>query len=548
MNGYVQLKEDSPNRAQWHRRHAGVLCCCILSIGVVVFSQMHWTPMLQVQTAGKDQEEVVNVISTMRVDAGNGKQQYGRPPRFRVPTQGPATVAHAAGKAAIAASTAAVAAPTAPAAAPTAFGEISKDPRKKEGWGRKMGLSQPEYFSHIDSPGDLAQAPPFSLKELQQSVPKHLWEKNGWRSMGYFARDILQVVALGVAATKAAALMPAWAAAITVWPLYGILQGLVFWGLFCVGHDCGHQSFSKSKRLNDIVGNVVHSFILVPYHQWRISHRKHHSNHGHVENDESWTPISKSTYDELEEPVKAARFSCPVPLLLFPLYLFRGAPGKSGSHYDPDNTRLFQPSEKKLVIESNICNLSMVGILTLCTVKFGFLAVLKYYFAPWLVYVALLDAVTYLHHHGHHDESHPMPWYRGEEWSYLRGGLTCLDRDYGILNNLQHDIGTHVVHHLFPQMPHYNLVEATQHMKKVLGPYYRQPEPCPGPKLFGGYTNGGISLGLPTHLLGPLFRSFRDDRYVADEGNVLFYQAPHRPNSTKFSSERTTWLEHTCDA
>ena len=33
--------------------------------------------------------------------------------------------------------------------------------------------------------------------------------------------------------------------------------------------------------------------IMVPYHGWRISHRTHHANHGHIENDESWTPTPK---------------------------------------------------------------------------------------------------------------------------------------------------------------------------------------------------------------------------------------------------------------
>jgi fatty acid desaturase len=46
-----------------------------------------------------------------------------------------------------------------------------------------------------------------------------------------------------------------------------------------------------------------------------------------------------------------------------------------------------------------------------------------------------------------------------QEWSYLRGGLSTLDRDYGIFNNIHHDIGTHVVHHLFPQIPHYKLIQ-----------------------------------------------------------------------------------------
>ncbi len=61
----------------------------------------------------------------------------------------------------------------------------------------------------------------------------------------------------------------------------------------------GHQSFSNSRDLNDLVGNIVHSSILVPYHGWRISHRTHHANHGHIENDESWHPVTKSLFDKM---------------------------------------------------------------------------------------------------------------------------------------------------------------------------------------------------------------------------------------------------------
>ncbi|TQD76001.1 hypothetical protein C1H46_038488 [Malus baccata] len=97
-------------------------------------------------------------------------------------------------------------------------------------------------------------------------------------------------------------------------------------------------------------------------------------------------------------------------------------------------------------------------------------------------------------------------WY---EWSYLRGGLTTIDRDYGWINNIHHDIGTHVIHHLFPQIPHYNLIEATEAAKPVLGKYYREPKKS-GP--------------LPLHLLGVLVRSFKQDHYVSDTGDVVYYQ------------------------
>ena len=34
-------------------------------------------------------------------------------------------------------------------------------------------------------------------------------------------------------------------------------------------------------------------------------------------------------------------------------------------------------------------------------------------------------------HQGPADPADKLPWYRGAEWSFLRGGLTALDRDYG---------------------------------------------------------------------------------------------------------------------
>ena len=133
------------------------------------------------------------------------------------------------------------------------------------------------------------------------------------------------------------------------------------------------------------------------------------------------------------------------------------SPGKNGSHFLPSSD-LFSPKERADVMLSTTCCCVMLASLLAMACAFGPLQLLKLYGVPYLVFVMWLDLVTYLHHHGSSEQQ--LPWYRGEEWSYLRGGLTTVDRDYGWINNIHHDIGTHVIHHLFPQIPHYHLVEA----------------------------------------------------------------------------------------
>ena len=46
------------------------------------------------------------------------------------------------------------------------------------------------------------------------------------------------------------------------------LQGAVCTGLWVIAHECGHQAFSKYQTVNDAVGIVLHSSLLVPYFSW----------------------------------------------------------------------------------------------------------------------------------------------------------------------------------------------------------------------------------------------------------------------------------------
>ena len=54
-----------------------------------------------------------------------------------------------------------------------------------------------------------------------------------------------------------------------------------------------------------------------------------------------------------------------------------------------------------------------LAILAAATVAVGPLAMFNLYVVPYWINVVWLDIVTYLHHHGPHDETERMPWYRG---------------------------------------------------------------------------------------------------------------------------------------
>ncbi|PKI61069.1 hypothetical protein CRG98_018514 [Punica granatum] len=53
------------------------------------------------------------------------------------------------------------------------------------------------------------------------------------------------------------------------WPVYWLLEGCITTGIRVVAHDCGHQAFSDYAWVNDVVGFILHSALLVPYFSWK---------------------------------------------------------------------------------------------------------------------------------------------------------------------------------------------------------------------------------------------------------------------------------------
>ncbi|KAM0941521.1 putative acyl-CoA (9+3)-desaturase [Dioscorea sansibarensis] len=323
--------------------------------------------------------------------------------------------------------------------------------------------------------------PPFTLSQLKKAIPPHCFHRSIPRSFSYVLHDLLISSVLLLFALYFIPSIPSTPLRFAAWPLYWIFQGCVLTGVWVIAHECGHHAFSDYTLLDDTVGLILHSFLMVPYFSWKYSHRRHHSNTGSLDRDEVFVPKPKSRLPwfskYLNNPL--GRFlSLFITLTLgWPLYLAFNVSGRPyprfACHFDPYGP-IYSDRERAQIFISDAGILAVSFLLYRLAASFSLWWLIRIYGIPLLIVNAFLVLITYLQH------THPaLPHYDSDEWDWLRGALATVDRDYGVLNKVFHNItDTHIAHHLFSTMPHYHAMEATNAIKPLLGDYYRY-DPTP---------------------------------------------------------------------
>jgi omega-6 fatty acid desaturase (delta-12 desaturase) len=308
-----------------------------------------------------------------------------------------------------------------------------------------------------------------------------------------------------------------WWAPYLLYPIYWWVQGVSMTGLWVLAHECGHGGFSDSKTLNDFVGWVVHSALLVPYFSWQKTHSDHHKHTNQLGGDTVFEPPHKSTFRSNLTGLGGllnggyVRSVAGIVVMLtmgWPGYLianlagldFQGVPWYRSSHFDP-RSPYFSDKWRSKVVLSDVGLLLWLGVLYKVYLAFGAWAVFSYYFVPYLWVNHWLVLITYLQH-----TDPRIPHYSRDtkKWNFERGAISTVDRDYGwLLNHIMHHIqDSHVAHHIFSDMPYYGAIKATPYLKKKLGKYY----------VFDG-----------THYYKACLRSWMSCQYVADHGQVSYW-------------------------
>jgi len=233
--------------------------------------------------------------------------------------------------------------------------------------------------------------------------------------------------------------------------------------------------------------------LLVPYFSWKYSHAAHHVATNDLKRDTVFVPhtrsnVIKQNADMLEEsPLVNLLLLVRMLLLGWPAYLFVNAASHQydewASHFKPTSP-FFKKSQYWGVVTSNVGLIAALALYTYATYHFGIVNFLNYFFLPYLWTNFWLVMYTFLQH-----TDKTIPHFDSDEWTFLRGALCTIDRPYGIFDWFHHKIGsTHVCHHLFSKIPHYHALEATQHIKKVIGEYYNITDESPITSLWKEFT------------------------------------------------------------
>jgi fatty acid desaturase len=339
-----------------------------------------------------------------------------------------------------------------------------------------------------------------TMGEIRAVIPKHCFEASALRGFAYITRDLIVVASFAFAAyllldpampsvSEGPLIFAQW---FIGWNVYAFWQGTALFGLWILGHECGHGAFSSSPLLNDMTGFVLHTGLLVPYFAWQFSHKKHHIRTNHILDGESHVPQSAKGFgirwdskhvgmaalaDKLGDGAFAIIKVVLYLVIGWPLYLLKNDTGgrrnadgsrktgkEAADHFRP-SSKIFPERMRTKAAVSTAGIIAVVGLLIWASFVHGVWAVANFYFLPYLWNNAWLVVYTWLQH-THVD----VPHYDDAEWNWMRGALGTVDRPYGIFDWFHHKIGsTHVVHHLFSEIPWYHADEATIHVRKKLG-------------------------------------------------------------------------------
>ena len=269
------------------------------------------------------------------------------------------------------------------------------------------------------------------------------------RSAWQFATTFLAFLALN-GAMYAALRLSAWLALALAFPAAGMMVRL-----FIIQHDCGHGSFFRSRRLNDMLGRFCSVITFTPYAFWRRQHANHHACFNNLDRREPGIDLYSTCATVQEYQAlpwlrrllyRASRHPVVAQLLVPPfvfLVLYRV----------PFDAPRSWTRERASVHITNLVIAAVIGALMLA---FGLWPVVLVQL-PIMAITSIVGVWLFTVQHRFEEAQ----WSHQEAWNPVHASLagTSYLKLPRVLQWFTGNIGFHHVHHLSARVPNYRLQE-----------------------------------------------------------------------------------------
>ncbi len=250
---------------------------------------------------------------------------------------------------------------------------------------------------------------------------------------------------------------------VSIWLTLGlaVVNGFFLVRIFIIQHDCGHQSFTKNRRANDIIGEICSLISFMPYRYWAKSHNYHHGHNGLLHEHRDIGDIELLTVQEFKvlsrwQKVRYLLFrSFPVLFVIGPAWYLL-----IQNRLPLINLKGWEHARRSLIKH----NLLLVGLHVGLVLLLGYKAFLFVHLPILLVFALVAVWFFYVQHQ--HETAYKQ-W--KDKWDYIRSAVQ--GSTYYTLPRIFHwltgNIGYHHIHHLNPLVPNYQLARC-HHENPVL--------------------------------------------------------------------------------
>lgn len=229
-----------------------------------------------------------------------------------------------------------------------------------------------------------------------------------------------------------------------------VLNGFILGRIFIIQHDCGHQSFTKSRIANNIIGTVCSICTIIPYKYWAKAHNFHHAHNGQLEVSDIGDVqcLTTEEYAKLNWKQKVFYRVYRNPFYLFTIGGFVYV--VLYNRFALLKTEQFEKVRKYVTLS----NIMFVVLYTVFAWLIGVDRFLVVQFANLLFFGTYALWFFYIQH------QYEFIYKSGKEnWDYVLSAIkgSTYYKLPGVAHWLTGNIGYHHIHHLCPTIPNYNL-------------------------------------------------------------------------------------------